>query len=424
MLVDVLWLLLLLCTMAAGFAASYVGVLTLLSCGRPRRAAVPPAGRRPTRFALVVPAHDEAANIAATVRSLLAIEYPPDAFRVLVVADNCTDATAANAAAAGAEVLVRTDPARRSKGHALAFAFARLLDDTAIEAVVVVDADSRASPDLLHALHACIAEGDLAVQVRYGVQNPMASWRTRLQALSFGMFHDVRSLGRERLRLSCGLRGNGMCFTRAALQRVPYAAHGLVEDVEHGIALARAGIRVRYLHEAEVLGDMPAGEAAARSQRIRWEGGRLQLARRVPGLCVAALRQRSLMLFDIALDLAMPPLGYAALLLVAATAGHLGFYWWSGHGARGGPLLVGFFALFALHVLRGLHLSRIGWRNSWVLLTLPWFVAWKVLFTLGRRPRSWVRTDRAAPADGGGVRSGKRDLAALGADDARRSHDP
>jgi cellulose synthase/poly-beta-1,6-N-acetylglucosamine synthase-like glycosyltransferase len=398
MLFDVLWLLLFTCTLASGFIATYVGVLTLFSFLRAPQPRAPGPGRARTRFVVLVPAHDEAANIAATVRSLLAVDYPRESFRVLVVADNCTDATAANAAEAGAEVLVRTDPSRRSKGYALAFAFARLQPDLSIDAVVVVDADSRASRNLLRSIDACLAEGDLAVQVRYGVQNPMASWRTRIQALSFGMFHDVRSLGRERLGLSCGLRGNGMCFTRAALQRVPYRAHGLVEDVEHGIALALAGIRVRYLHDAAVLGDMPVGEAAARSQRIRWEGGRMQLLVRVPSLLEATLRQRSAMLLDIALDLAVPPLGYAALLLFVAVMGHFVFFLCYSHVTNGGPELAGFVGLFAVHVLRGLHLSGIGWRNAWVLTTLPWFVAWKVLFTLGRMPKTWVRTRRAVPA--------------------------
>jgi len=51
---------------------------------------------------VLVPAHNEADRIGATLASLLVQSRPPD--RVIVVADNCTDATVATARAAGAEV--------------------------------------------------------------------------------------------------------------------------------------------------------------------------------------------------------------------------------------------------------------------------------------------------------------------------------
>ena len=91
----------------------YLLVLTLASA---RRAPAPPRPPR-LRFDVVVPAHDEERGVSATVRSLLAVEYPPELRRVVVVADNCTDRTAARAAEAGAIVLVRNDPGRRGKGE-------------------------------------------------------------------------------------------------------------------------------------------------------------------------------------------------------------------------------------------------------------------------------------------------------------------
>src|SRR5580700_2757223 len=84
----------------------YLAALALLSFGR----VVPAAnGAAATRFDLIVPAHDEESGIAATVASLLEAEYPTALRRVVVVADNCQDATAARAAEAGAVVLQRHD---------------------------------------------------------------------------------------------------------------------------------------------------------------------------------------------------------------------------------------------------------------------------------------------------------------------------
>src|SRR5690606_6586727 len=70
-------------------------------------------------IAVIIPAHDEAAGISSTL-AMLFEEVPPGT-RVLVVADNCSDATAALAREAGAEAVERHDSNARGKGYALAF---------------------------------------------------------------------------------------------------------------------------------------------------------------------------------------------------------------------------------------------------------------------------------------------------------------
>lgn len=75
----------------------------LLAC-LPARAASVEQGKRP-RVAVLVPAHNESLIIIATLNSLLPQLQAGD--RLLVVADNCSDDTAALARAAGAEVIER-----------------------------------------------------------------------------------------------------------------------------------------------------------------------------------------------------------------------------------------------------------------------------------------------------------------------------
>src|SRR5690606_22233480 len=110
-------------------------------------------------FDIVVPAHNEASGIGRTLASLRAIDWPRDRFRILVVADNCTDNTAAIARNAGAHVLERQDEHRRGKGHALAFAFEASRRDALADAVVVVDADTGVSPNLLEAFATRLEQG-------------------------------------------------------------------------------------------------------------------------------------------------------------------------------------------------------------------------------------------------------------------------
>ena len=78
------------------------------------------ASRAPVPAVLIIPAHNEEHSIAATVAALSA--ESAGIAELLVVADNCTDATARIARDSGARCIVRTDPDARGKGHALAFA--------------------------------------------------------------------------------------------------------------------------------------------------------------------------------------------------------------------------------------------------------------------------------------------------------------
>ncbi|MEP7346274.1 MAG: glycosyltransferase family 2 protein [Gemmatimonadaceae bacterium] len=372
-------------------ASGYLAVLAFAA----RRRAVP-EGVRTLRFDIIVPAHNEEAGIAATVTNLLALDYPRELYRVVVVADNCTDRTSAVARDAGANVLERFDLTKRGKGFALALAFESSLADGQASAVVVVDADSVVSPNFLSAFAARFSAGAECVQGEYGVRNAEESWRTRLMAIAFALYHTLRSLGRERLGFSCGLRGNGMGFATDVLRRVPYRAFSVVEDVEFGILLGLAGVRVAYVPEAVVRGEMPATARASRTQRERWEGGRAALIRAHGAtLLRAGFGERGRLALDLLADLLVPPL----TTLVAITAlGAAAAFWLLWLGRVGFWGVAGWiFALtcIATYVARGCALSGVGARAAIDLLWTPVYAVWKLplLFRAGQRSE-WIRTER------------------------------
>jgi cellulose synthase/poly-beta-1,6-N-acetylglucosamine synthase-like glycosyltransferase len=375
-------------------ASGYLVMLTAAS----RRRAPPPCGTPHLRFDVIVPAHDEEAGIAGTVASLRAVDYPAQLRRVVVVADNCRDETAARARAAGAVVLIREDAACRGKGYALDRAFSWSLGEGFADAMVVVDADTVVSPNLLSAFAARLDAGDQAVQARHGVRNPDAGWRTRLMTIAFALFNDVRLLGRERLGLSAGLRGNGMCFAAPLLRQVPHDAFSVVEDVEYGIRLGLAGHRIRYAAEASALSEMVTTSRAARSQRRRWEAGRFQLARQLaPRLLGQAAARHDPMLLDLAIDLLVPPLAVLTLAAVGGTA--ISCLALLALGAPRFAVLAGAVSLggIALYVLRGWALSGTGVRGLASMLRAPGYVAWKIGLALSGNastPQRWVRTRR------------------------------
>jgi len=237
------------------------------------------------------------------------------------------------------------------------------------------------------------------MQVHYGILNPMASWRTRLLTIAKASFHIVRSRARERLGLSCGIRGNGWCVTHRLLVEVPYKAFSLTEDLEYGITLGLAGHRVHYADEAHSDADMVTSSATAGKQRQRWEDGRFALIReKTSTVLKAAIARRSKVCLDLACDLLVLPLSYVALNAVALTAlaivglrlaPALGKVWlWLGLGCT---------VSIVLYVLRGWQLSGLGRQGLIDLARAPFFIAWKVVLMLRRRDSGWVRTDRETP---------------------------
>jgi cellulose synthase/poly-beta-1,6-N-acetylglucosamine synthase-like glycosyltransferase len=376
----------------AVLACLYLLVMTVLS-GRPR---MPTAASPSLRFDLIVPAHNEMHIIERTISSLRRVSWPADQFRIITVADNCTDETARAARDAGALVLVRNDPTKRGKGYALAHAFAASRADRWADAVVVVDADSEVSENLLEAFAARLESGAQAVQAHYGVRNPMASWRTRLITIAKGSFHIVRSRARERLGLSCGIRGNGWCVTHRLLAEVPYEAFSLTEDIEYGIAIGLAGHRVAYTDEAHADADMVSSGDIARQQRQRWEDGRFQLIKsKTLTLLSASVRKRSGLCLDLACDLLVLPLSYVVLNVIALSLAAAAVFWLGLTSAAALWVAAGCWICLLAYVARGWQLSGVGTRGVWDLARVPWFLVWKVWLSLTRRgAKGWVRTGR------------------------------
>jgi exopolysaccharide biosynthesis WecB/TagA/CpsF family protein len=353
------------------------------------------------RLTVVVPAHDEQILIERCVRSLFAQSYPRDLFRVVVVADNCSDSTEAAVEASGAEVMVRDQPDATGKGRALRWAMDRLLaGPNPWDAIVVVDADSVADPNLLAALAAELDAGAEVVQSDYALIQGGGSQESELVNAGFLLFHRVRFSGRARLGMPANLVGNGMLFSRRVLEAHPWDAFTGVEDLEFSMRLRLAGIQPRFAPGARVAGPGPASRGGAVRQRLRWEGGRFHVVRgQLPNLVRAAIVRRDLGLLDAALDLATPPLALLSLVIMGGSV--LGAVAVTAGIAPTWALAPWIIALAAMPTFVGVGLwaggaSAATWR---ALAKAPSFLAWKAFVYLrlvrGFDVHRWERTDRA-----------------------------
>jgi 1,2-diacylglycerol 3-beta-glucosyltransferase len=355
-----------------------------------------------SRLVVLVPAHNEELLIARTVRSLLGQSYPRELFQLAVIADNCSDATAATAATAGADmVMVRDVPDARGKGRALQWAIDQLLSaDAPPDAIVSVDADTIADPDLLLALVERFEAGALAVQGDYRAFGDGSA--SALREAAFLLFNRVRPAGCNVLGRSAWLVGNGWLLSAEVLRRRPWTAFTSTEDREYSIDLQADGVRIAFAGAAAVHAPTAPNHEAAQTQQLRWEGGWASLLRaHLPRLLTDAWRRRSPGLAMIAFDLAVPPLGFLA-------AGALG-----GLGVSGSLALAGAWSLWLvvpwivacasvpLYVLIGFNAAGASRSAYRALLHAPLFVLAKPLNlrrTLGFRGDTWVRTER--PNDG------------------------
>lgn len=346
-------------------------------------------------LAVLIPAHNEAEGIAATLHSILPQLNVLD--QLLVVADNCSDATAAIAAAIGARVVERSDPVRRGKGYALDFGIRRLAE-AAPEVVIIVDADCLVEADGIDRLARVCSASQRPVQALYLMHaSSQATLQTRIAEFAWVLKNWVRPLGSDRLGLPCQLMGTGMAFPWELISKASLANAELAEDMKLGIDLALSGHPPAFCPDARVTSRFPETADAASAQRTRWEHGHIgMILAETPRLLIRAISGRDVRLLSLGLDLAVPPLSLLVLLTMLAFAMALTLFWM---GISVAPLAIVSVALglLALSVL----FAWLGWGRKILpisaLLSAPLYVLAKVpLYSRfwTRRQKEWVRTER------------------------------
>ena len=353
-----------------------------------------PSDARPT-LAVLVPAHDEALVIADTLRNISSELSPGD--RLLVVADNCTDATAEIAEAHGAEVVRRSDTHLRGKSYALDFGI-RYLANAPPDVVVIVDADCRLDPGCLRTIGARAHEIGRPVQAHYELLSPAGSSSPGRAIAVFAAKtkNYLRPLGLYRLGLPCQLAGTGMAFPWKIFSKVDLKSGELTEDLVLGLDLARVGFAAEFSPTARVTSHFPTSAEGTKTQRARWETGHLTtIRRRVPGLLFEALHTGNVKLLGLTLDAAVPPLALQAMALMAVLFASLLASAWGGYTALAVSALAAAFLGISIFLAwksvgrDNITLTDLARTPAYVILKIPLYAQ---IFR-GKRI-SWIRSKR------------------------------
>jgi cellulose synthase/poly-beta-1,6-N-acetylglucosamine synthase-like glycosyltransferase len=384
----------------ASLAAIAAMIFTLeiaaaIALPRSRQASRSPSGRRP-RVAVLVPAHNESSGLLPTLADIQSQLLPGD--RLLVVADNCADDTAAVARARGAEVAERHDATRQGKGYALGWGVEHLSSDPP-EIVMVIDADCRLADGAVDGLALSCATTGRPAQALYLMTAPNGS-QTSHQVAEFAwrVRNWLRPLGLGAMGLPCQLMGTGMAFPWNVIRSAELANGRLVEDLVLGLELTLSGHPPLFCPDACVTSVFATSLDGARTQRKRWEHGHLDtILREAPRLLASAIARRDRGLLALSLDLAVPPLSLLGML-------NLGMV-----GAGGFAAVLGFSQAALVASTAGLLVFLIGAALAWVkcgrdvvppraVLSIVLYAVGKChlyrQFLFGKMDRQWIRTDR------------------------------
>lgn len=281
--------------------AAFVAVLERRMANRSRRSLAPatlPLAPRPVMaethgvyagpvtVTVLIPAYNEEVMLPQTLRSLLEQSTPPQ--RIVVVADNCTDATVDLAREAGVEVFETVGNSQKKAG-ALNQALRELLPEQGDnDLVMVMDADTMLDDGFLEAVvrrmtsdRALMAVGGLF----YGEQGGgMLGQFQRNEYIRY-----ARDLRRRRGRVYV-LTGTASLFRPRALRTVAESrgsqlpgVHGdvydtlaLTEDNELTLALKSLGALMVSPAECTVVTEVMPTWPALWAQRLRWQRGALE----------------------------------------------------------------------------------------------------------------------------------------------------
>lgn len=340
-------------------------------------------------MAVLIPAHDEAAGIGATVSAIRGTA--PPGTRILVVADNCTDDTASRARAAGADVIERCDIRCRGKGYALAFGRSALAADPPA-VVIVMDADCVAQGATLARIGGIASQTGRPVQAINLVDPPGdADAMGRVSTFAFRVKNLIRQRGLQRLTGTCVLTGTGMAFPWMLFRDAPLATSDSVEDLAIGLHFLTAGAPPLLSEGTQVTSPSPPPDAAV-AQRTRWEHGFMATALKVaPRMIARGVLTASWRTFWLGLHLCVPPL---ALLLVAGAV-ILAALALAAPGAA--MVFATIYAVSLIAITAAWFRAGRAVLPPRLLVRIPGYILWKlpIYLRLARgADRRWTRTGR------------------------------
>lgn len=285
-----------------------------------RRKRLPAAA--PHRFAVLIAARNEETVIGDLLDSLHAQDYDMSLITVFVIADNCTDRTAAIASEKGAVVYTRQNKQAVGKGYALEALLAHIKSDypDGYDAYLVFDADNLLAPDFLTRMNESFSAGNEIITCYRNSKNYGSNWISAGYALWFLRESRFLNGAREALGSSCAVSGTGFLFSQKILNECGgWPFHLLVEDIEFSIHNILSGHRIAICQDAVIYDEQPTDFAQSCRQRLRWSRGFLQVFGRYGSGLLRGVARGNWSCFDMSMAI-MPAIVLTSISLLDSIA--------------------------------------------------------------------------------------------------------
>lgn len=245
----------------------------------------PPEPKEWPGVTVLIPCHNEAKVIDATLAALVAQRYPKDKLNIWVLNDRSTDDTGAIARKVSAIypfVTVFDVPPGENQGKARVLNYG--LQMIATPYLSIYDADNRPEPEAMRRLISrALAEPGLAGAVGYvKTLNLRRNLLTRMIGLEFMVFQLIMQCGRWQLFKIGSLTGtNYVLRTDAVREAGGWNELALAEDLDLTIELTARKLRVAVAPDARTWEQEPEKVSTWVRQRTRWIRGNLFTAGRI-----------------------------------------------------------------------------------------------------------------------------------------------
>jgi cellulose synthase/poly-beta-1,6-N-acetylglucosamine synthase-like glycosyltransferase len=264
---------------ACMFAACYgYQLVFIFVSARRRNPRFPQAD--PGRYAIMICARNEESVIGQLIDTIHGQEYPGDLIDIHVIADNCTDSTAAVARAAGAHVVERHNKDKVGKGYALEYLIDSITKGGAewkYDGYFVIDADNLLDKGFVSEFNNAMKGGCRVVTAYRDSKNFADNWLSASYAVWW--LREARYLNGARclLGLSAQVSGTGFAIRGDLLRELGgWRYFTLTEDVEFTFAMVARGERIGYTPHAILYDEQPTVFKQSWDQRIRWIKGYFQ----------------------------------------------------------------------------------------------------------------------------------------------------
>jgi len=240
------------------------------------------------RVTVLVPAWNEAAVLRFSVDRMMALDYPVDRLRLVVVDDASTDETPELMAKKMEQYPARVIHLRRHKGgegkaHTLNHGLREILADDWAEAVLITDADVVFEATSIRRMTRHLADPAVgAVTAFIKEASEPSNWMNRYIGYEYAAAQAVGRRAQNVAGAQACLAGGAQLHTRANLEQLGglMDTTTLAEDTVTTILTQLAGRTVVFDGNAHCLAEEPAGVVGLWKQRQRWARGNLQVGRR------------------------------------------------------------------------------------------------------------------------------------------------